>query len=235
MSRRLDALLGGALIVGMGTMPLFYHFELNEEFTKAYNITNQWGLVDSLEAAIAALAVSLLCRGIAGNSIKWCAIGWLVGAFSFFIKPSGLLVMITLMGVASLELILHFFGNGSSRRAILKFVASVYLIGFSVFGVALWMAFGGKLWSGSGGNGRLGESIENNNSPGRFVVRRPLNWVDTPGLRAEELVRSDFFLLENVRPDGTGEATAVSSWSEEVERFKQFAYSERGVDRNGAS
>ena len=57
--------------------------------------------------------------------------------------------------------------------------------------------------------------------------------MDTPGLRVEELLHSDFLLLEDVQPEGTGGALPVSSWSEEVERFKQFAYSERGVDKNG--
>ena len=52
VSRRSDAILGSALIVGLATMPLFYHFELNEVFTKVYDVTNQWGLVDSLEGAI---------------------------------------------------------------------------------------------------------------------------------------------------------------------------------------
>jgi hypothetical protein len=52
-------------------------------------------------------------------------------------------------------------------------------------------------------------------------------------LRAEELVHSDFLLLEDVRPQGTAQALAVSTWPEEVEQFKQFAYSERGADKNG--
>jgi hypothetical protein len=52
-------------------------------------------------------------------------------------------------------------------------------------------------------------------------------------LRAEELVHSDFLLLEDIRPKDGGEAPTVSSWFEEVERFKQFAYLERGVDKNG--
>jgi hypothetical protein len=76
-------------------------------------------------------------------------------------------------------------------------------------------------------------SIENKNSPTNFIVKRPLNWVDTPGLRAEELVHSDFLLLEDIQPESTGESPAVPSWYEEVERFKQFAYSERGVNKNG--
>jgi hypothetical protein len=109
------ALLGSALIVGLTTMPLFYHFEVNEEFTKIYNVTNQWGLVDSLEGALAALAVSFLYFGITNRSIKWCAIGWVVCAFSFFIKPSGLLVMIALVGVVTVELVVRFFGCHSRR------------------------------------------------------------------------------------------------------------------------
>lgn len=426
VSRRSDALLGGALVVGMATMPLFYHFEVNEVFTKLYEVDNQWGLVDSLEAAVAALAVSLLYRGIVVSSIKWCGIGWLVGAFSFFIKPSGLLVMMALVGVATVELLILFLDARSSRRVILRFAALVYLIGFAVFGLALWMAFGsdymsreaiaqavkgqqfvlslnqgreflgllgllvvpvfgwwwfcpevifigllifeaaqsvirrgrsavgmrlgaagiiltsaicwwmflagqehrylfpfilmviawltpevfqrvrefgpsakgaviayclapavllsGMLWSkhppiivqqilgvnltaGSRGSEvnqgewllmeseRLGrplnlyslgnfgtgaaemvdwvKGIEKENAPHRFIVRRPLNWVDTPGLRVDELVHSDFLLLEDVQREGSNQAPIVSSWSEEVERFKQFAYSERGIDKNG--
>jgi hypothetical protein len=426
VSRRSDAILGSALIVGLATMPLFYHFELNEVFTKVYNVTNQWGLVDSLEGAIAALAVSLLCFGITNRTKKWCAIGWVAGAFTFFIKPSGLLVMIALAGVATVELTLSCFASHYGRRAILKFAFSVYLIGLAVFGVALWLAFGsdymsreviakavrasqfvlsrnqgrdlfamlalfvvpvvgwwwfcpgvfflclivvesfqsvakrqwtaiglrlaaagiillsaicwwiflagqehrylfpfilmiiawfvpdllqrvrefgppaqgaviacclapavllgGMLWSRQppvifqqlmgvnltagkyqsevdqgkwlfAESERLGrplnlyslghfgvgvvemvdwvKSVEKKNAPHRFIVRRPLNWVDTPGLRAEELVHSDFLLLEDVRSQGTAQALAVSTWREEVEQFKQFAYSERGADKNG--
>jgi hypothetical protein len=77
------------------------------------------------------------------------------------------------------------------------------------------------------------KSVEQQNASHRFIVRRPLNWVDTPGLRAGELVRSDFLLLEDVRPQGTAQALVVSTWREEVEQFKQFAYSERGADNNG--
>jgi hypothetical protein len=423
---RSDAFLGSAFIIGLISLPLFYHFEFSDAFTKVYVVANQWGMVDSLEAAIAALATSLLCMGIAKESVKWCSLGWFVCAFSFFIKPSGLLVMMALVGVATVELFIHFFGTRSSRRVFLKLAAPAYLVGLSIFCVALWLALSsdymsrevidqsvkgqqfvlslnqgqelfamlallvvpvigwwwfcpgvlfaalvafeavqliGKrrwsvtavrlavagiimaaaicwwiflagqqhrylfpfllmliawlvpeifqrarefapsakgavigyclapafllawmLWSkqqpiifqqligvnlttgsyaaevdqgkwllaesknlgrplnlyslGNYGEGVVEmvdwvKSIEKKNAPHRFVVRRPLNWVDTPGLRAEELVHSDFLLLENIRPGGAGEAPTVSSWSEEVERFKQFAYSERGVERNG--
>jgi hypothetical protein len=426
VSRRSDALVGSALVVGLATMPLFYHFELSNTFTNIYHISNQWGLVDSLEGAIAALAISLLCLGIVKRSLLWCTLSWFVGAFSLFIKPSGMLVMMTLVGVATVEFAVRFFGCRYHRSVILKFAAFAYLIGFSIFGFALWLALSSDymtreviaqavkasqfvldmnqgtsllsmlswfvgpvigwwwfcpgvllvclllfesvrsvvkrqwtatgsrlvaaalillsafywwirlagqqhrylfpfllivivwfvpeifqrirqfgpaakrvaigycfapavlllslLWAkhppimlqelmginlSAGGYGseakqgqwlfaeseRLGrplnlyslgvygvgavemidweKSVENKSTPGRFFVRRPLNWVDTPGLRADDLLHSDFFLLEDIRPGKVDQATPVSYWPEEVERFKQFAFSDRGIDKNG--
>ncbi len=421
-----DALLGSAFIVGLTAIPVFYHFEINKTFLSAYNIGAEWGLVDSLQGAFGALAVSLLCFGIANGNKLCCSVGWLVGVFSLFIKPSGLVIMMVLVGIATVEFVVLLFGGHSSRQEILKLAVSVYLIGFCIFGIALWLVLGseylsreviaqsvraqqsfismyrgselfsmlalfvvpvigwwwfcpgvffsglivveavesiarrqwsalglrlaaagmilvsavcwwtflagqqhrylfpfllmviawfvpeiflrvrefgpsakgaaigyclaaavflgGLLWSRqppmifqqligvnltSGGHqsevnegqwllgesARLGrplnlyivggydagvvemvgwvKSIEDKNSPHRFIVRRPFDWVNTPGLRAEDLTQSDFLLLEDIRPEGTGEASAVSSVVEEVERFKQFAYLERGVNKNG--
>jgi hypothetical protein len=78
-------------------------------------------------------------------------------------------------------------------------------------------------------------TIENENVQGTFKINRPLNWVDTPGLRIQEIAGSDFLLLENIRPANLqdGGTVAISTWPEEVERFKQFAYFENGVDKNG--
>ena len=141
VSCRWDALVGSALIVGLTTMPLFYHFELNKTFSKIYDVTNQWGMVDTLEGAIGALATSLLVLGITKKSIIWSAIGWLACAFSFFIKPSGLLIMMALLGVVTVEFGVRFFGPQANRRGILKLAAAVYFIGFGILGVALWLAF----------------------------------------------------------------------------------------------
>jgi hypothetical protein len=98
-------------------MPLFYHFELNEVFTKVYNITNQLGLSIRSKRAIAALAISLLCFGIANRSIKSCAISWFVCAFSFLVKPSGLLIMMALLRAATVEFVVCLFGTHSNRGA----------------------------------------------------------------------------------------------------------------------
>jgi hypothetical protein len=420
-----DALLGSALIAGLISLPLFYHFELNDTFSKIYNVTNQWGLVDCLEGAIGALAISLLCFGIINGSKTCCALGWFVSAFSFFIKPSGLLIMIASIAITIVEFSVLIFENRSRRRTLLRLAFFVYSIGFCVFALALWLAFdsdymnravigkairasqfllelnqgrklfamlalfvvpvvgwwwfcpgllyagsviieafrsvakrqwnavalrlaaagailvsaiswwnllagqdprylfpfilmviawftpeifhrirqfpfsaqgavaayclasplllGGLLWSkqppnifqqlmgvnlSTGGYGsevsqgqwllteseRLGRpinlyslgelgagviemedwvhSIENQNAPHKFVVKRPLNWVDSPGLRLDELLQSDFLLIENLQ-EISGQSSLVSSWREEVERFKQFAYSRCGIEANG--
>ena len=84
-----DAIVGGCLAVGLATMPLFYHFEYSDAFAHLYQISNQWGLVDPLQGAVAALAVCLLVVGIDKNSLLLCVGGWLLAALTFFIKPSG--------------------------------------------------------------------------------------------------------------------------------------------------
>ena len=75
-------------------------------------------------------------------------------------------------------------------------------------------------------------SIEKKEPQQRFIVKRPLNRRDSPGLRAEESAHRDFLLLKDIRPEGACKAPAVSCWSEKVERFKQIAYSRHGVDTN---
>ena len=56
-----------------------------------------------------------------------------------------------------------------------------------------------------------------------------------PGLRLEEIVQSDFLIMENVRPPSASNAptTSISNWGEEVEQFKQYIYFNRGIDKNG--
>src|SRR5258705_12325749 len=56
--------------------------------------------------------------------------------------------MMALVGVATVEFVVRFFGSRSNGRAILKLAALVGFIGFSIFGVALWRAFGSDYMSG---------------------------------------------------------------------------------------
>jgi hypothetical protein len=70
------------------------------------------------------------------------------------------------------------------------------------------------------------KTIETGNYLGEFDIKRPLNWKDSSGLRLEEIVESEFLMMESVRPaNGSGTvATTISHWAEELERFKQHFY-----------
>ena len=72
--RKSDAIVGGCLAVGLGTMPLFYQFEYSDAFANLYQIANQWGLVDPLQGAVAALAVCLLMVGIEKGLLSLCIV-----------------------------------------------------------------------------------------------------------------------------------------------------------------
>ena len=426
--RTSDAVAGGCLAVGLATLPLFYQFEHSDFFNGLYQISANWGLVDPLQAAVAALAVCLLVVGIEKGSLSLCIAGWLSSALTFFIKPSGSLVMAGTIGVAAIELAIRYIRHPEQLRSILKFAAWIFLSCLIVFGLSLWAALGSdylgeatvsagikaagilrlitegedltavfmrfivpvfgwwwfcpmvfclilfgieaaksivrrqfnpiilrlagsfavaslaifwwlffagtqhrylfpfmlmvvmwlapsvieqvcragatlksaiacyslapaflllallystnppaSLQSAMGVNlttgqyafevqlgrrllseaGRLGrpikiysignmrvgvvemidrvKTIETGNYLGEFEIKRPLNWKDVPGLRLQEIVQSDFLIMENVRPPSASSAptTSISNWGEEVEQFKQYIYFNRGIDKNG--
>jgi hypothetical protein len=84
------------------------------------------------------------------------------------------------------------------------------------------------------GNERVGvvemidrvKTIEAGNYLGEFDIKRPLNWKDMPGLRLDEILQSEFLMMEDVRPANGSNMTAtpISHWGEELERFKQHFY-----------
>jgi hypothetical protein len=84
------------------------------------------------------------------------------------------------------------------------------------------------------GNERVGvvemidrvKTIETGNYLGEFEIKRPLNWKDMPGLRLEEIVQSEFLMMESVRAANGSSMTAtpISHWGEELERFKQYFF-----------
>jgi len=65
-----------------------------------------------------------------------------------------------------------------------------------------------------------------------FKVHRALNWVEEPGLRIKDLLDCDYILLEDI-PLAQSDSSSVASWEQELERFKNFAYQQRGPDING--
>jgi hypothetical protein len=423
--RASDAVLGGCLAVGLATLPLFHQFEYSDFFNGLYQISNSWGLIDPLQGAVSALAVCLLVVGIKQGSFWLCMAGWFASTLSFFIKPSGLLVMAATIGVAAIEFAIRHFRHPEQLRATLKFAGWVFLSCLVSFGLALWAALGSDymskdmisasvkaqgilrlitegedltavfmrfivpvigwwwfcplafcliflvveagtsvmkrqwnpavfrlagclvlaglaifwwlflagtqhrylfpfilmiiIWlapsviermNGAGasiksaiacyslapafllvallysahppvslqsamginlttgqyafevnvgqrllseadrlgqpiniysvGNMHVGvvemmdrvQSIESGKISGKFKIKRPLNWVDIPGLRLQEIVESHFVIIEDVRPPGAA-VTVISDWREEVECFKQHIYHNHGVDKNG--
>ena len=422
-----DAIVGGCLAVGLATMPLFYHFEYSDAFAQLYQISNQWGLVDPLQGAVAALAVCLLVVGIEKDSLLLCVGGWLLAALTFFIKPSGSLVMAATMGIAAIEFVIRYLRYPEQRQFTLRFARWVFLSCVPIFGLAFWAAFGsdylrkemvsagikatgilrlisegqdltavfmrfivpvigwwwfcpmafclmllsieavtsivrrqfnpvGLRWlaavvlaglaicwwlffagtqhrylfpfilmiimwlapsifermKGAGvtmksaiacyslvpaflllgllysahpsmslqtamginlstgqfafevnvgqqllaeagrlgrpiniysiGNIRVGvvemmdrvKTIESGNYLGEFNIKRPLNWKDVPGLKLQEIVDSDYLMIEDVRPPGASTAASiVSDWREELEQFKQHVYYGHDVEKNG--
>ena len=140
--RTSDGVVGGCLAVGLATMPLFYQFEYSDVFNGLYQVTNNWGFVDSLQAAVSALAVCLLVVGIEKGSLPLCIGGWLSAALTFFIKPSGSLVMAATMAVAAIELVIRYIRYPEQRRLTLRFAGWVFLSCLPIFGLAFWAAFG---------------------------------------------------------------------------------------------
>ena len=90
---------------------------------------------------MAALAVCLLVVGIDKNSLLLCVGGWLLAALTFFIKPSGSLVMAATMGIATIEFVLDIFVIRTSALT-LRLAAWVFLSCIPIFGLAFWAALG---------------------------------------------------------------------------------------------
>ena len=147
MRRTSDGVVGGCLAVGLATLPLFYHFEYSDVFNGLYQVTNNWGFVDALQAAVSALTVCLLVVGIEKGSLPLCLGGWLSAALTFFIKPSGSLVMAAAIGVAAIELVIRYFRHPEQARFTLRFAALLSLACIPVFGLTFWAAFGSDYMS----------------------------------------------------------------------------------------
>ena len=79
-------LVGALMLAGF---PMFYQFERNPAFT----FSSEWGHVDCLLGAMAALAVALLIVSAKRLSLALAAMGALIGAFTLLIKPAGLILI----------------------------------------------------------------------------------------------------------------------------------------------
>jgi len=88
-----EMLTGLSLTLGFIALPIFYHFEIPVTPERSLESPSQWGLVDVLEGSVGALALGFLYTGVTKKNKAMIIIAWIVSAYSFFIKPSGVLVM----------------------------------------------------------------------------------------------------------------------------------------------
>lgn len=96
LSRALTAGWGVAGVALLfSSLPMFYHFERVEKIFSP----GHWGMVDTFQAGIAALAAAAFMRSLSKASQRWLSLGSVLASFTLLIKPSGFMVM-ALLGVS---------------------------------------------------------------------------------------------------------------------------------------
>ena len=75
-----------AIALLLSSLPMFYWMDWKEEF---YG----WGMVDTFQAGIAAMAVASVLRSQMTKSRGWLLFGALLASFTILVKPSGLMIM----------------------------------------------------------------------------------------------------------------------------------------------
>jgi len=128
--------ISGALL----SMPLFYHFELSKEFSDYYGDAFQWGMVDGLQASLAALAVALCYWGINKGSRLLCTVSWFVAVLTFFVKPSGILIIGCLFAISLSELFIMWRREPASRGLVVRLGLFSLLVGGVVTLASLLLA-----------------------------------------------------------------------------------------------
>ena len=128
------------LALSLAGMPMLYQFEANEALPQA----SAWGLVDGFLAGVGAIAAAATLRSVASRSIGWALIAAAAAGFSFWIKPSGLVLM-ALTGTAWLILVGVSIGGKAAefrRDAALKRFVVLSLAGaVAIYALAVGVAF----------------------------------------------------------------------------------------------
>ena len=130
-------IVGCGLTVGLLSLPIFYHFEVPIDSRKLFGMSLQWGLVDVLQGSITAVSLALLYNGVKTNIRSLIILGWLAGAYTIFIKPSGVLVMGCLFPVFIIESIISW---RKKNIEIWKNIIANLAIGVGIAGIAGFLA-----------------------------------------------------------------------------------------------
>jgi hypothetical protein len=141
-----EAIVGGALSVGLLALPIFYHFEIPSDTERPFGISIQWGLVDVLQASLGAVALALIYTGIRKKIRLLILFAWFVGGYTFFIKPSGILILLNLLIVFNTETFILFQKDTKEWiHELIWFVIFIFIgIGTTAFSVCMAF-FGGYL------------------------------------------------------------------------------------------
>ncbi len=139
-------LVASAMVCCLGTLPMFFQFELNPEAFPHYAALQCWGMVDTLMASIAALTAALMIASARTRSLSLASAGWLVGAFGMLIKPTGVLAIASAGLILVVEVVARAAETVRSddpppKRAhpSIVFGLSALVIGGVIFSAMLWI------------------------------------------------------------------------------------------------
>jgi hypothetical protein len=134
------ALEASSLTCGLLAMPVFYHFEFPIDTQRGYGISVQWGLVDVLQGSVGALALALLFTGVSKKINTLIVLGWLTGAYTFFIKPSGILVQGCLLLIFFAETTIMWKQGIDNKRKFLLKAITMLVLGLGITALSIWLA-----------------------------------------------------------------------------------------------
>ena len=135
-----ESATGTALAAGMLSLPIFYHFEIPIDSERACGVSLQWGMVDVLQASVAALALGLLYTGVKKNLNSLVVLAWAVGAYTFFIKPSGILVLGSLFPIYFTESMILWKQEVPAKKTFLIRHLALFGVGIGITVASIWLA-----------------------------------------------------------------------------------------------
>ena len=135
-----EMLVGSALTAGMLALPIFYHFEFPIDLGRSFSISIQWGLVDVLQGSVAALASALISTGVKKNIKSLIVLAWFLGAYTFFIKPSGILVLGSLFPIYLTEGMILWKQQAHPKKSFLILHLALFGVGIGITVASIWLA-----------------------------------------------------------------------------------------------
>ena len=118
-----EVLYAAVLTISLLSLPIFYHFEFPCNPERSVGVNVQWGLVDVLEGSIGALSIAFLYTGLRRNISLLVVFAWIIAAFTLFIKPSGILIIGSIMLIYITEIFILCKNElAYNKKTILSFI-----------------------------------------------------------------------------------------------------------------